>query len=347
MRNTANGIVQLTYGDDGLDPLLMEGDAKGRPLHLPRCLAVLRATCPRPTADHALLPNELEEAAAHAMEAAGATLPSCWVCTPEVAGLVHCHAALQIFPDCFQACAAVQNLRITAAHRRPCFHGNSNYEQHRNASFHIWDVVVSVTLIGDAGAGLVDPDPDKVLGVLGSENTISTAFIADLRCFLSTLADGAAAARVRLGLDHDVRGPAVMERAAGVDGLTAVELTRFVDLCKQLYDDKRVDPGPLSSFGTCSPQSYLQAQLLLGQAVTMQTAGVDRCNICSFFHRHEARRTDIRLAVGTACTRCGGFQRDSHPALHRLAVSADDRAPLQAPRLAPSGRRASASQARR
>lgn len=71
MRNTANGIVQLTYGDDGLDPLLMEGDGQGRPLHLPRCLAVLRATHPRPPADLALLPDELTQAAADAMQAAG------------------------------------------------------------------------------------------------------------------------------------------------------------------------------------------------------------------------------------------------------------------------------------
>ncbi len=90
---------------------------------------------------------------------------------------------------------------------------------------------------------MVDPDPDKVLGVLGSENSVSTAFIADLRAFLDDLAHGATAARARLGLERNVRGPAVMERAAGVDGLTAVELSRFVDLCKQLYDDKRVDPG--------------------------------------------------------------------------------------------------------
>ncbi len=92
-------------------------------------------------------------------------------------------------------------------------------------------------------AGLVDPDPDKVLGVLGYENSVSTAFIDDLRAFLTNLAEGVAAARVRLGLDRGARGPAPMERAAGVDGLTAVELTRFVGLCKQLYDDKRVDPG--------------------------------------------------------------------------------------------------------
>ena len=89
----------------------------------------------------------------------------------------------------------------------------------------------------------MDPDPDKVLGVLGYENSVSTAFIADLAGFLTTLAEGVAAARARLGLERGARGLAPMERAAGVDGLTAAELTRFVGLCKQLYDDKRVDPG--------------------------------------------------------------------------------------------------------
>ena len=94
-------------------------------------------------------------------------------------------------------------------------------------------------------AGLVDPDPDKVLGVLGYENSISTAFITDLRDFLMTLAQGVAGARARLGLEHGVRGLAPLERAAGVEGLTAAELSRFVGLCKQQYDDKRVDPGAI------------------------------------------------------------------------------------------------------
>ena len=74
MRNTANGIVQLTYGDDGLDPLLMEGSQKGRPLDFPRCLATVCATHPRPRSDLALLPADLHRMADQCMVSLGAPL---------------------------------------------------------------------------------------------------------------------------------------------------------------------------------------------------------------------------------------------------------------------------------
>jgi hypothetical protein len=40
VRNSAGGIVQLAYGDDGLDPLRMEGASAGQPLDLGRLLTV-------------------------------------------------------------------------------------------------------------------------------------------------------------------------------------------------------------------------------------------------------------------------------------------------------------------
>jgi hypothetical protein len=46
VRNSAGGIVQLEYGDDGLDPVSMEA-ADGRPLDLPRSLSLVRATSAR------------------------------------------------------------------------------------------------------------------------------------------------------------------------------------------------------------------------------------------------------------------------------------------------------------
>lgn len=45
VRNSAGGIVQLAYGEDGLDPVAME-DGGGRPLNLPRSLSVVHATLP-------------------------------------------------------------------------------------------------------------------------------------------------------------------------------------------------------------------------------------------------------------------------------------------------------------
>ena len=44
VRNSAGGIVQLAYGDDGLDPLRMEGASAGQPLDLGRLLTVGRST---------------------------------------------------------------------------------------------------------------------------------------------------------------------------------------------------------------------------------------------------------------------------------------------------------------
>ncbi|KAG1674569.1 hypothetical protein FOA52_001818, partial [Chlamydomonas sp. UWO 241] len=42
VRNAAGGMVQFMYGDDGMDPVTMDG-AGGRPLNLPRLLDVVRA----------------------------------------------------------------------------------------------------------------------------------------------------------------------------------------------------------------------------------------------------------------------------------------------------------------
>lgn len=71
VRNTANGIVQLSYGDDGLDPLVMEGEDKGRPLNFVRFMDVVRATHPRPHGEVALMPDEMRAMAAKEMTAMG------------------------------------------------------------------------------------------------------------------------------------------------------------------------------------------------------------------------------------------------------------------------------------
>jgi len=45
VRNSAGGIVQLSYGEDNLDPVAME-DAGGKPINLPRSLSVVHASLP-------------------------------------------------------------------------------------------------------------------------------------------------------------------------------------------------------------------------------------------------------------------------------------------------------------
>ena len=49
--------------------------------------------------------------------------------------------------------------------------------------------------------------------------------------------------RERLGLPAEERGPEEVEVAAGVHGLSQIELDAFVDLAVQRYQTKRMDPG--------------------------------------------------------------------------------------------------------
>lgn len=41
MRNAANGIVQMHYGDDGLDPVAMEAKSRGGPLDFSHMLSAV------------------------------------------------------------------------------------------------------------------------------------------------------------------------------------------------------------------------------------------------------------------------------------------------------------------
>lgn len=71
VRNSAGGIVQLAYGDDGLDPLTMEGAASGQALNLKRFMAVVRARA-GPAPPRMALPDELRAAACAELQSAGA-----------------------------------------------------------------------------------------------------------------------------------------------------------------------------------------------------------------------------------------------------------------------------------
>ena len=52
-------------------------------------------------------------------------------------------------------------------------------------------------------------------------------------------------ARERVGLPEGERGPEEVEVAAGVHGLSELELNAFVDLSVERYQTKRMDPGRL------------------------------------------------------------------------------------------------------
>ncbi|CAG9460748.1 unnamed protein product [Pedinophyceae sp. YPF-701] len=61
VRSAHRTIVQFTYGDDGLDPVYMEG-ADGEPVDLPRVMARARALVPLPDDACSMMPDELEAA---------------------------------------------------------------------------------------------------------------------------------------------------------------------------------------------------------------------------------------------------------------------------------------------
>ncbi|XP_058109982.1 DNA-directed RNA polymerase III subunit 1 isoform X4 [Magnolia sinica] len=62
VRNSSGGIVQLLYGDDGMDPAAMEGK-EGMPLNLDRLFMKTKATFPATRAHTSLSPSEIFKAA--------------------------------------------------------------------------------------------------------------------------------------------------------------------------------------------------------------------------------------------------------------------------------------------
>ena len=72
VRNAANGIVQLKYGDDGLDPVMMEGK-DGEPIDLARALSVVTACTAPGVGAEGLVPHprRLEELMEEQLQAAG------------------------------------------------------------------------------------------------------------------------------------------------------------------------------------------------------------------------------------------------------------------------------------
>lgn len=70
-------MVQFKYGDDGLDPVLMEG-GDGQPLDLNRLLLRVMALTPRQADETWLLPGALERAAERGAEGVGLVADNAW-----------------------------------------------------------------------------------------------------------------------------------------------------------------------------------------------------------------------------------------------------------------------------
>ena len=57
--------------------------------------------------------------------------------------------------------------------------------------------------------------------------------------------------RERVKLPKDKRGPEDLEIAAGVHGLSEIELNTFIDMAEARYRAKRMDPGEVASCCHC------------------------------------------------------------------------------------------------
>ena len=86
--------------------------------------------------------------------------------------------------------------------------------------------------------------------------------------------------RDRVGLEINERGPQKLEVAAGVRGLSEIELNTFIDMAEARYRAKRMEPGEVAPCCHC-PAQYLHAPALqcafIDSAVYLRqhTAGMD------------------------------------------------------------------------
>ena len=92
-------------------------------------------------------------------------------------------------------------------------------------------------------------------------------------------------ARERLELPIEERGPEEVEVAAGVHGMSQIELNAFVDLVVERYQTKRMDPGTallrmllMLHQLVVTPSSCLMQGNLLGRCCTWHSC------ICNYLH---------------------------------------------------------------
>ncbi|WIA12568.1 hypothetical protein OEZ85_006229 [Tetradesmus obliquus] len=247
VRNAAGGIVQFAYGDDGLDPVVMEGK-EGRPLDFERLLAKVRANL-----------SSARAAAAAAVKAAQAAYAASGD-ADEAAGAAA--AALPPVLEPREEAPLPEELRAAVA------------------------AALDVPELREPPGVAAGDDRAAAVADAARKAWSSLAFRSGLRDFLNGLVERYAAVRSSLGLPQDARGSgtaaAVLEYVAGCEGLTCSELAGFVQRCLAKYEAKRVDPGSTvgavgaQSIGEPGTQMTLKTFHFAGVASMNVTLGVPR-----------------------------------------------------------------------
>ncbi|KAF8067125.1 DNA-directed RNA polymerase III subunit RPC1 [Scenedesmus sp. PABB004] len=271
VRNAAGGVVSLSYGDDGLDPLLMEGPA-GAPLDFPRLLAKVRSNL---SGAHAAAVARRARAGGGGGDASGAP-PREEVPLPgELRAAVD--AALAV-PELAAPVDDDLGGKPDVLGQAPPGGGGGGGAGSSSAA-----AAAAAGAPGRAPRGDVRGAWDGAVfraGLAGGRPWASKAFRQGLAAFLHGLVDRYASTRARLGMPADARGTgpgaAVLEYVAGCDGLTRSELAAFVGRAVAKYGAKRVDPG--STVGAVGAQSIGEP----GTQMTLKTfhfAGVASMNV--------------------------------------------------------------------
>jgi len=249
VRNAAGSLVQLRYGEDGMDPVGMEGRG-GEPVALDRLLALAKIRW------HKLSGGCDGEGGVGAEDMANA--------------VVHGQGGR----DGSKRGSRKQR-NAKASNQKGVFCEDEDAfltllpEELRTASR---EALAARFTTASHDANNIHHDGDPITGIV----PCSEKFLSDLVLFIDTISRAMAEARAMLGLPVSSRGASELERLLRPIGLTRRELEDFLELCRVRYRDKRVDPG--STVGAFGAQSIGEP----GTQMTLKTfhfAGVASMNV--------------------------------------------------------------------
>ncbi|KAL4425069.1 hypothetical protein ABPG77_010383 [Micractinium sp. CCAP 211/92] len=296
VRNAAGGIVQLRYGEDGMDPGVMEGKG-GEPVMFNRVLSVVKASQPRLPRITAA-PAAGVPAAGPAGVAQGPAPPPAGrmdVDSPPAAGKSRRRGgkrgAAGSLPTSPTAAGVAGGGSLPMSPRSQPMSPVSPSAADAAAAALAAAADHSGGRGGTLGRELV-PLPDQlqqaVDAAMASEQLrpdsdfCSEKYRDMVRGFLEKQVEAVRVARKRLGLPASERGPYELERLVTPVGMTAAELRAFVEQCTKRYESKRIDPGATvgafgaQSIGEPGTQMTLKTFHFAGVASMNVTLGVPR-----------------------------------------------------------------------
>ena len=289
VRNAAGGIVQLRYGEDGMDPVGMEGK-KGDPVAFERLLSLARGRWHKVAsvvAKQLTNGGEIKEnknAEGSVLEGARGK-QSAPAVGGQKAGAKGRGRKATSAAAAASAAATIEEDVVMEESDDVLLPDELRREAEAAVDSHFIVAVTDITAAGSAGgpnSSAHNQPPPGSEAQLSSGNSSSTRILCsekfreDLYKFLCDVASAIATARASLGLPPDVRGPSELERLARPVGLTRSQLLDFVELCSARHRSKRVDPG--STVGAFGAQSIGEP----GTQMTLKTfhfAGVASMNI--------------------------------------------------------------------